>query len=285
MQTMTKKKLEQRWVKYQLDIAGLRSALGAMCNIAFNARREHTFFPEDAPRGKGVQAVMGATAGEPNGIPDAWSIACGDTYTPRSMSIMAASIIILSLHAAVRQLATELGQPSSASMQAGEDMPGPANPPVKASKFLWAAANSVRHVDEWHVSGHAFNEPRNAAEKSLLDKQKASIEPLAAVFGHAAPITENVAFEALQCLVAASESAGNYLQLELHLLRIGQDLIQRSGLSPAPIGVTVTAYHDLADLEKIPADDVVMSDGTMRAAASLPDVTWINPIGPRLRQE
>ena len=178
-----------------------------------------------------------------------------------------------------------IGQPSGASMQAGDDMPGPANPPVEASRFLWAAANNVRHVDEWHASEHTFNEPHNAAEKSLRNKQKVSTEPLAAVFGHATPITENVAFEALQCLVATSESAGNYLQLELHLLRIGQDLIQRSGLSSAPIGVTVTAYHDRANLKNIPADDVVMSDGTMRAAASLPDVEWLDRVGPRSRPE
>jgi len=282
---MTRKQLEQRWVKFQLDIAGLRPALGAMCNIAFNARKEHTFFPDGAPRGKAVQAVMGATVGAPNGIPDALSVACGDTYTQRTMSVMAASTVILWLDSSIQQLAIELGQPSGTSMQAGDEMPGPANPPIKVSTFLWAAANSVRHVDEWHGSKHASGAPGNAAEGRLRDKQRASIEPLAAVFGQAAPITENVAFEALQCLVATSNSAGNYLQLEFHLLRIGQELIERSGLSSAPIGVTVTAYHALASLKDVPADDLVMSDGTMRAAASLPDVTWINPIGPSSRPE
>jgi hypothetical protein len=72
------------------------------------------------------------------------------------------------------------------------------------------------------------------------------------------------------------------LQLELHVLRIGQDLIQRSGLSSAPIGVTVTAYHDLASLKSIPAEDLVMTDGTMRAAGSLPDLSWLGQVGPRV---
>lgn len=170
-------------------------------------------------------------------------------------------------------------------MQAGDDMRRPANPPVKASTFLWAAANSIRHVDEWHEAKYAFEKPRNAAERGLRDKQRASIEPLAAVFGRAVPITENVAFEALQCRVATSESSGNYLQLELKALRIGQDLIQRSGLSSVPIGVTVTAYHDLASLKSIPAEDLVMTDGTMRAAASLPDLAWLGQVGPRAIKE
>lgn len=166
-------------------------------------------------------------------------------------------------------------------MLAGDDMPGPASPPIKASHFLWAAANSIGHIEEWHESKYAFDEARNAAERILRDKQKASIEPLAAVLGRAVPITESVAFEALQCLVATAENTGSYLQLELHVLRIGQDLIQRSGLASAPIGVSVTAYRDFTNLAGVAQEDLVMTDGTRRAAGSLPDLTWLGQVGPR----
>jgi hypothetical protein len=118
-------------------------------------------------------------------------------------------------------------------------MPGPAPPPIKASSFLWAA-NRIRHIEEWHESKHAFDKVQNPTERFLREKQKASIERLAAVLGHAVPITENVAFEALQCLVATAENTGNYLQLKLHALRIGRDLIQRSGLAAAPSRRDVT---------------------------------------------
>lgn len=278
---METKKLEQRWVTFQLEIAALRGPLGIMCDVAFNARREHTFFPGGEPEAKVAEAVMGATANEPNGIPDAFGDTSGGTYAARTLSVMAASVIILWLDAAIQKLARDLGQSVGASMLAGDNVPGPASPPVKSSSFLWAAANSIRHIDEWHASKDAFQEPRNASEKALRDKQMASHESLAGVLGHNAPISENVAFEALQCLVATSESSGNYLQLERHVLRIGQDLVQRKGLAPAPIGVSVKRYHDLANLGSIAPEDLVMTDGTMRAAASLPDVTWLDRVGPR----
>jgi|HubBroStandDraft_6_1064221.scaffolds.fasta_scaffold05586_6 hypothetical protein len=84
---------------FQLEIAALRSALGTLYNIAFNARKEHTFFPGSAPQPKGVQAIMGPTIGEPNGIPDALTRADGDTYTARTISVLSASMIILSFDA------------------------------------------------------------------------------------------------------------------------------------------------------------------------------------------
>ncbi|MGC2406758.1 MAG: hypothetical protein WA431_10175 [Candidatus Cybelea sp.] len=278
---MERKKLEQRWVTFQLEIVALRGPLGTMCDIAFNGRREHTFFPGNEPKAKVVEAVMGATPSEPNGIPDAFAVTSGGTYAARTLSVMAASIIILWLDAAIEKLARDLGQPVGASMLAGDDVAGPASPPVKMSSFIWAAANSIRHIDEWHGSKDRFQEPSNASEKALRDKQNASHEPLAGVLGHNAPITENVAFEVLQCLVATSESKGNYLHLESRVLRIGQDLVQRNGRGPAPIGVTVKGYHDLANAGSVAPEDIVMTDGTMRAAASLPDVAWLDQVGPR----
>lgn len=53
---------------------------------------------------------------------------------------------------------------------------------------------------------------------------------LTRVFGCPLPITENVAFEAFQVLTEESEERGSFDRMELHLLRIGQDLIHRAGL-------------------------------------------------------
>jgi hypothetical protein len=68
--------------------------------------------------------------------------------------------------------------------------------------------------------------------------------------------------------------------MELHLLRIGQDLAHRAGLLNAPIGVTVT--------ERLPLDVVLVqfpqnyvdSDGFGRAASSLPDTGRLGNVRP-----
>lgn len=106
------------------------------------------------------------------------------------------------------------------------------------------------------------------------------MEPLATVLGCSTPITENAAFEALQHLLAVSDTHGEYARLELHVLRIGKDLVQRSGLANAPIGVSVTGYHDASVLDSARPEDVVITDGTMRAASSLPGSPWLGKVGP-----
>jgi hypothetical protein len=251
-----------------------------MYNMAFEARRHHTFDQSGAADWKVVQAVMGATQGEPNGIPDALTVATTGTYAARTASVLAASVILLWFDAMIQKLASDLGQQNGPRMLAGEDISNSGTPPVKASTLLWAGANSVRHIDEWYARRNSYNNPQSKDERDKRNQQSRSMEPLSAVLGVPTPITENAAFEVLQHLVAISDTQGDYIRLERHILQIGLDLIERSGLAAAVVGVSVTGYRDPDDLTDVSPDDIVMSDGTMRSASSLPDSPWLGSVRP-----
>jgi hypothetical protein len=185
---MTAEQLERIWVKYQLDIASIRSAIGPLYNIAANARRGHTFYPGQGPNPTVPRAVMGATLGAPNGVPDALSESIDGVYVARTLSVMTASILLIWFDSAIQDIARRLSQPRGVGMNAGDDVGVPAGQPaVKASTLIWAAANAVRHVDEWFATA---NEYRNSQTKRDVERKKMqdrSMLPLATVFGCALP--------------------------------------------------------------------------------------------------
>lgn len=278
---MTDDELERVWVRYQLDIASIRSAIGPLYNLAANARRAHTFYPGQGPTPTVARALMGATVGAPNGVPDALSESVEGVFAARTLSVMTASILLIWFDSAIQEVARRLSQPRGLAMNAGDDMRVPAGQPaVKASTLIWAAANAVRHVDEWFATSSEYKNPQTAADHERKNMQDRSMIPLATVFGCPLPITENVAFEAFQLLAEESEERGSFNRMELHLLRIGQDLVHRAGLPNAPIGVTVT--------ERLPLDVVLAhfpqhyteSDGIGRAASSLPDTGHLGNVRP-----
>lgn len=276
----TAKELEIAWVSFQLNVAASRPTLGPLYDLAFNARKLHTFEPQRAPRALLIQAVQGPTAGEPNGIPDALYIATSGTYAARSTSVLAASAILLHADSAIQKLAADLGQANGAAMLAGEELPDSGSPAVKASTLIWAGANNVRHIDEWYAWRNTYLNPQTRAERDKREQHRRSMEPIAAVLGVPTPVTEIAAFEILQHLVALSDTKGEYDRLELHLLTIGQELVARAGYRNAIIGVTVNGYADARTLNQIPADQVNMSDGIMRAASSLPDSNRLGAVPP-----
>jgi hypothetical protein len=279
----SKDELERAWIKFQLNVAAIRPTIGPLCNIAFEARRGHTFYPGAAPQDLGVRAVMMATPGERNGIPDAFNAATNGSYAARTISVVAASVILIWLDSAIQNLARDLNQPSAAEMLAGDDIAGePGQAPVKASTLLWAAGNNVRHVDEWFATASSYKNPQSPDDNRLRQRQDRSMKPLAAVLGCSLPITENVAFEVFQVLTAESETQGSFDRLELHILRVGQDLVQRSGLTGAPIGVTVTETRHRDDLGEEDRRNIVISDGIARAASSLPDTGRLESVRPLL---
>ncbi|HEV2738949.1 MAG TPA: hypothetical protein VGU66_10255, partial [Candidatus Elarobacter sp.] len=277
----TLQQLEQQWVTFQFDVAGLRGAIGPLYQVTANARRSHTFYPGQAPDPRVVRAVMGPTPGERNGVPDASLITSGGTYVARILSVVAAGVILIFLDTAIQDFARRIGQPTGKDMQSGDDIPTTTGRlPEKASTIIWAAANSVRHVDEWFATADAYRNALSRDDVRLRDRQNSSMQPLAAVLGCALPITENVAFEVFQVLTEVDETSGTFDRLERHVLRVGQELIQRAGLANAPIGVTITEICSLDAIATEPSQNVMMSDGVARAASSLPDTGRLGSVRP-----
>lgn len=278
---MTAEQLERIWVKYQLDVASIRSAMGPLYNIAANARRGHTFYPGQGPNSTVPCAVMGATVGVPNDVPDALSESFDGVYAARTLSVMTASILLIWFDSAIQDIARLLSQPRGLAMNAGDNVRVPAGAPaVKASTLIWAAANAVRHVDEWFATTNEYRNPQTKRDVERKEMQDRSMVPLATVFGCVLPITENVAFEVFQVLSEESEERGSFDRMELHLLRIGQDLVHRAGLPNAPIGVTVTGRLPLGVVLAQFPQNYTESDGFGRAASSLPDTGRLGNVRP-----
>jgi hypothetical protein len=186
------KQLEQLWIKYQFDIAGLRGALGPLFNVAFHARQAHTFNIGEGPETRAVHATMGPSPGEPNGIPDGHAVMTGPTYGARAASVMAASTILMTFDSAIQELATRLGSGRGANMQAGDRIANMARTLSEpASTLVWAAVNNIRHVDEWHASAATYSDPRSQGDIDLRERQNRSMVPLANVLGCKLPITDN----------------------------------------------------------------------------------------------
>lgn len=266
-------RLEQVWVRFQLDVASLRPALGPLYNAAKYGRRAHTFFSDQEPEHKFPECKMGPTAHEPNGVPDLWNVSTGGSYAGRAISVASASTILQAFDTAIQALAHELGFASGANMSAGDDIPFTLSAnPVKASTLIWAGANNVRHIEEWASTTAAFLNPRTADDRRLKSQQRRSMAPLAAVFSVKMPVVENVAFEVFGFLTKVSEEQGTYDRLELHVLRIGQDLIRRAGLDPAPIGVTLRRMLTKSEIAGTDPNRVTISDGIGRTASSVEDV-------------
>jgi len=264
--------LERLWVRYQLDVAALRPALGPLYNAAGEGRRAHTFFVGQEPPDLGFSAAMGPTVEHPNGVPDIFAMITGGSYSGRIVSVAAASAILILLDSAIQEFARALRADSGADMDAGDDIAAAdvATPPVKASTFIWAGANNVRHIAEWSTSASTFLNPKTAEDRRLRERQENSMAPLAAVLGCGLPITENVAYEVFHYLVMLDETHGSFDRLERHVLCIGQDLAQRAGLAGAPIGVTLTEVVPTATIKAgYPPGDLLMSDGIARAASSI----------------
>jgi hypothetical protein len=229
------KQLEQLWIKYQFNIAGLRGTLGPLFNVAFHARQAHTFNIGEGPETRAVHATMGPSPGEPNGIPDGHAVMTGPTYGARAASVMAASTILMTFDSAIQELATRLGSGRGANMQVGDRIANLARTLSEpASTLIWAAVNNIRHVDEWHASAATYSDPRSQGDIDLRERQNRSMVPLANVLGCKLPITDNIAFEVLQLLAELPNDQGSYDRVELHVLRIGQDAVQRAGLTGHP---------------------------------------------------
>jgi len=275
------KELEQAWIGFQFDIAGIRGTLGPMYQVSIDARRAHTFYVGSEPEGVLLRAVMGPTPGEPNGIPDGNSQMSGGTYGARAASVAAAEVIIMTLNGAIQKFAIDLGGGQGANINAGDfifDKTGTKK--ERASTLVWAASNNIRHVDEWYRYADAYKAPTSKKDNDRRTQQNQSMEPLANVLGCALPITDNIAFEVLQLLTEFEQDKGSFDRLELHVLRIGQDLIQQAGLTPAPIGVTILGTASPADIAKFSPEDVTISDGIGRTASSLPDTERIVNLKP-----
>lgn len=276
--------LEQIWIRYQLDVAGLRPALGPLYMAAGLGRRAHTFVHGSEPPQIGVRAIMGPTAQAPNGVPDVWQDVSRGSYSGRVVSTAAASTILIMLDSAIQGLANELGMPAGDSMRAGDDITFSLSPnPIKASTLIWAGANNVRHVDEWYRSRASFQNPVTAVERRRRNVQEASMIPIASALGIPLPVVENVSYEVFHLLTMISDSQGSYDRIELHALRVGQDLIGRAGLNNAPIGVNVL---ESVDRSNIPIKgNVTISDGIARSASAVSDVHNIFNLKPLSTEE
>jgi hypothetical protein len=106
------------------------------------------------------------------------------------------------------------------------------------------------------------------------------MEPIERVLGCGLPITENVAFEVFLLLTEYDDGQGSYDRLELHVLRIGQDLVRRAGLTSAPIGVVVREVLTAEQVKHVPSERLVMSDGIARTASSLPTTDRLGELHP-----
>lgn len=273
--------LERAWISFQLDVAAMRGAIGPLYQAAVDARRHHTFYEGNGPEGSAVVAIMRPTPDVRNGVPDVQSITNGGSYVARLVSVMTASVILIYYDAAIQKLARELGEPTGSEMQAGDAFATTGGTdPVKASTLIWAGANNVRHVDEWFATAKSYSAPQTRREIALRETQNRSMEPLAAVLGCQLPITDNAAFEVLHLLTEVSPTEGRFDRLELHLLRIGQDLVHRAGLINAPIGVTIAGQKPYAALTDAERARLMISDGTARAASSLPDTGRLESVRP-----
>jgi hypothetical protein len=283
MATLSEQQLEQLWIKYQFDIAGLRGALGPLYNVAFHARQAHTFNVDEQPETRAVRAAMAPTPGEPNGVPDGHAVMAGPTYGARAASVMAASTVLMTFDSAIQELATRLGTGRGDNMQAGDRIANLYRTLSEpASTLISAAANNIRHVDEWHASATAYSNPLSQADINRRERQNRSMMPLANVLGCALPVTDNVAFEVLQLLAELPNDQGSYDRVELHVLRIGQDAVQRAGLTGAPIGVTIQGTFPSELLDGLPPEDVTISDGVARTASSITSdrILNVNPSQP-----
>ncbi len=267
---LSPRKLEQLWITYQFNIAGLRGSLGPLFNVAFHARQAHTFYVGTQPETKVVRATMDPTKGEPNGVPDGHAVMTGSTYGARTASVMAASTILMTFDSAIQELASQLGSGRGDNMQAGEPISNLAKTLSEpASTLIWASVNNVRHVDEWHRSAASYCDPRSQGDIDRRERQNRSMVPLSNVLGCELPVTDNVAFDVLQLLAEHSTGPGSYDRVELHVLRIGQDVVRRAGLTGAPIGVTIQGTMPSEVLDKLPPENVTISDGVARTASSL----------------
>ena len=281
--TQFPKQLEQQWIKFQFDIAGLRGVLGPMYQAAVDARRAHTFHYGDQPGTRIVRAMMQAAPGEPNGVPDGHAIMTGATYGARVTSVMAASLILMTFDTAIQEFAGRLGAALGANMNSGDLTSGASNDlSERSSTLIWAAANNIRHVEEWNRTAMAYRSPLTQGDRRLREMQNRSMEPLARVIGCALPIVDNVAFEVFQLLTEGPPLQGSYDRLELHVLRIGQDLVTRAGLTNAQIGVTITETLPSETIATIRAEDLTISDGVAKTASSLPDTERLANLRPAL---
>jgi hypothetical protein len=214
---------------------------------------------------------MERTESERNGVPDIHT-ALYPTYVARTESVISAGMIILWLDTAIQQLARSLELPGGEGLKAGELIPAmtPGGDGVRASTVIWAGANNLRHVDEWAASSGDFLQPQTAKQTQRKAQQIKSMTPIARVLGAELPIRELCSFELLQILVTERDlNRGSYDRLELHVLQIGRDLIERAGLADARIGVRVTGT---GEIDSVPEEDRFVSDGVARAASSLPDL-------------
>lgn len=278
---LSPKRLEQLWIRFQFDIAGVRGVLGPMYQAAVDARRAHTFHVGSQPQTKALRAIMTATPGEPNGVPDGYAIMTGLTYGARVASVSTASVVIMTLDTAIQGFAGQLTAGQGANMLAGDLIfNASGNASERASTLIWATANNARHVDEWFRTAFAYKDPRSKEDIRLREMQNRSMEPLAHVLGCELPITDNVAFEIMQLLSEFAPNQGSYDRIELHALRIGQDLIHRTGLTNAPIGVTIKDALRPEVLVSVAPEDLIVSDGIARTASSLPTTERLAELTP-----
>jgi hypothetical protein len=270
--------IERRWVLFQMNVAALRPALGPLFNVCGRGRRAHTFYRGQQPPELAARASMGPTDGEPNGIPDTFGVMSEGAYSGRIASVAAASTILLLLDTAIQEFARELGMPGGLTMNAGDDLPYIAGSgPVKASTLIWAGANNVRHIDEWFARSASFSNPRDQRDRIIRARQEASMRPIAGALGASLPVVENVAYEVVHLLTMVSDMQGTYDRVELHVLRIGQDLVHRAGLADAPIGVTVV---DVVPRAEIGTANITISDGIARSASTIEDVAHLFNVRP-----
>jgi hypothetical protein len=152
--------LERLWIRFQFDVAGIRGVMGPLYQAAMTARRHHTFYPGDQPEQKFVRAEMRTTPDVPNGVPDGHALSSGDVYGARVASVASASTILITFDTAIQEFAGYLRAGKGANMQAGDRIYDASRSHSEAaSTLIWAGANNVRHVDEWHRSAEAYANP------------------------------------------------------------------------------------------------------------------------------
>jgi len=279
----TLKQLEQLWINFQFEIAAARGTFGPMYQASVDARKAHTFYVGTQPEALMLRSVMEPTSDQPNGVPDGHALASGGTFGARFASVATAQVIIIALDSVIQEFARRLGAGQGSNMHAGDLIWNKQkDKSERASTLIWAAANNVRHVDEWFAFAATYRRPTSQEDIRMRDRQNRSMEPLANVLGVALPITENVSYEVFQLLTEVSDDKGTYDGLERHMLRIGQDLIHRAGLTGAPIGVKVLETVPSERIASIRPEDIIISDGMGRTASSLAtdrllDVTPASP--------
>lgn len=278
---MTANQIEKIWVDFQINVAAARRTLGPLYQGCHKSRHEYTFVFGEKPKPKIARVAMGCTDGQPNGIPDITDETGTASYAARLFSVVSASAIIHTIDSMIQKLAQDLGQPTGRNMFAGDNVRTASGEySVKASQVIWAAANAFRHLDEWYATSESYQNPKSPNDLARRTKQNYSMEPLATVLGCALPITENVAFEVFQVLTEIDETSGSFDRLELHVLRVGQDLVHQAGLPGAPIGISLLGVLPMEAAENIPAEHIHMSDGIMRSASSLPDTGRLLNVKP-----